>query len=141
MPTYEYLCGNGHEFEFRSSISAKPDHPPCPYVGRRPVPALCRWPHGEGEACAECPTEEITCPAESKQVIRTVPVAWIPGVNKETVFDYPGSKALKAGHIHYMVDPGVKKVSSGYGGMLNPRTAERHPAGKMVQAEWKLPPE
>lgn len=145
MPTYEYECSEGHPFEVRSSISNKPDHPACPCpVGTRHRPDLCdrRFSHAMDEPfCEFCPEESEPCEATSRQVIRTVPIAWIPGVNKETVLDYPGSKRLKAGYIHHMVDPGVKKVSSGYGGMLNPQTKERHPIGKAVQAEWKIPAE
>ena len=114
MPTFEYSCENGHRFEVRSSTSNKPDHPPCEVEG---------------------------CTAPTKQGFFTAPELWIPGVNKETVLDYPGSKRLKAGYVHHMVDPGVKKVSSGYGGVLNPSFKERHPLAKVVQPDWKAPKE
>lgn len=63
----------------------------------------------------------------------------MPSINDTSVMilDYPGSKRLKAGYVHAYVDPGVKKVSVGAGGALNPSTAPRHPAAKMVQPEWK----
>lgn len=145
MPTYEYECSEQHPFEVRSSISNKPEHPACPCLVVAVLAHLC--PNAathteEAPSCEACPREEpVVCGEPGHQVIRTVPTTWIPGENKESVFDYPGSKRWKAGHIHYMVDPGVKKVSSGYGGVLNPKTAERHPVGKAVQAEWRLPPQ
>lgn len=117
MPTYEFQCTEGHDFEHFCSISAKPSSTPCPTL--------------LGEA--------VPCGAPSKQVFRTPPEHWIPGSNKRTVLDYPGSKALKAGYVHSHIDPGVKKVSVGAGGSLNPRTAPMDPIGKQVTPEWKTP--
>lgn len=147
MPTYEYQCPDGHEFEiFVQTVSARPVSPPCPCtVGTRYRPDLCpgAFSHGYDAAatCERCPEEPEPCELPAKQVFRTPAQAWIPGVNKETVFDYPGSKVHKAGYVHGYVDPGVKKVSAGAGGVLNPSTRDRHPLAKVVQPDWKAPKE
>lgn len=117
MPTYEFRCPQGHDTEHFCSISAKPDRLECPHVGE------------DGAACGE----------PAKQVFLTPPEYWIPGVNKQTVLDYPGSKMHKAGYVHAYVDPGVKKVSVGAGGVLNPSTSPRHPMASQVKPEWKKP--
>lgn len=71
--------------------------------------------------CAEC-TEPM------KAVILTAPHQW-KGLY---VLDFPGSKALKAGYVHSHGDPGVARVSSGAGGMLNPKSAPIHPLARNV---------
>lgn len=133
MPSYDFECPDGHIFELRSSITNKPDAPPCTHIVHEQEVSLI------GETRPRVvPTY---CGKPSKQIFTTMPVIWIPGVNKETVLDYPGSKRLKAGYVHHMVDPGVKKVSSGYGGVLNPSFKDRHPLSKVVQPDWKAPKE
>lgn len=80
--------------------------------------------------------ETIPCPVEgcgklAKQIILGTPYVW-----KDTyVFDYPGSKRLKAGFVHSHGDPGVKKVSVGAGGALNPSTKSLHPLADRVQPD------
>ena len=77
-----------------------------------------------------------TCPAcgaSAKQVFLTAPHVW-KGIY---VLDYPGSKALQAGYVHSHGDPGVEKVSSGAGGMLNPKTKDLHPIAQNVFPERK----
>lgn len=118
MPTYEFRCPEGHDTEHFCSISAKPERLACPHVSAE-----------GGEPCGQ----------PAKQVFLTAPEYWIPGVNKQTVMDYPGSKRLKAGYVHGYVDPGVKKVSVGAGGALNPSTAPVHPLAGQVRPEWKKP--
>lgn len=95
MPTFEFRCSNQHDFELRCSISSKPESPPCP-----------------------------TCEAPAKQVFLTPPPIWIPGVTHQTVLDYPGSKAQKAGHVHTHGYKPATKVQSGYGGVTS--TGYRH---------------
>ena len=73
------------------------------------------------------------CGGVTRQVILTAPHVW----KNLYVLDYPGSKALKAGYIHSHGDPGVSKVSSGAGGMLNPKTKELHPIAHNVIPERK----
>lgn len=77
-------------------------------------------------ACPEC--GEVC-----RQAFLTAPHVW-KGLY---VLDYPGSKSLKAGYIHSHGDPGVEKVSSGAGGMLNPKTKELHPIAHNVFPEKK----
>lgn len=115
MPNYDYRCPRDHVWNRFCSIREHDaiTDPPC-----------------------EGPGEEVgaRCGLPSHQVFTSM-----PSINNTEVMilDYPGSKRLKAGYVHAYVDPGVKKVSVGYGGALNPTTAPRHPAAKMVQPEWK----
>lgn len=111
MPNYDYKCEAGHVFEHRCSIADKPVTLPCPTQG-----------------------EEGPCGLPAKFIITQM-----SSINDTEVMilDYPGSRRLKAGYVHAYVDPGVKKVSSGPGGMLNPRTNATHPAAQWVQPEWK----
>lgn len=115
MPTYSFQCPEGHIFDLFSSISAKPDAPPCEHT-----------PEGVEGATA--------CGLPAKQVFTSM-----PSINDTNVMilDYPGSKRLKAGYVHAYVDPGVKKVSVGAGGALNPSTSPRHPLAQQVRPEWK----
>lgn len=78
-------------------------------------------------ASPPCPT----CGAASKQIFKTVPHVW----KDLYVLDYPGSKALKAGYQYSHGDPGVSKVSSGFGGVLNPSTKDLHPVAMSAQPE------
>ena len=77
-------------------------------------------------ATLPCPT----CTQPMKSVILTAPHLW----NNEVggIFDYPGSKGLKAGYVHSHGDHGVRRVSSGPGGMLNPKSAPLHPLAHAV---------
>jgi len=68
------------------------------------------------------------CPEPMKPVILTAPHQW----KNLYVLDFPGSKALKAGYVHSHGDPGVRRVSSGAGGMLNPKAAPLHPLANNV---------
>ena len=133
MPTYEYQCPEGHQFEIRcSTISAKPDAPECPCIVARPVG------HGNGgDFCEGCAEEEVPCGLVAKQVFITPPVTWIPGVDHKTVLDYPGSKGLKAGHVHTHGFKHVNKVSVGAGGALNPRTSAENPIVDRVIPDYK----
>lgn len=78
-------------------------------------------------ATLPCPT----CQKDAKSIIKSVPHVW-KGLY---ILDYPGSKALKAGYVHSHGDPGVQKVSSGFGGSLNPSTRDLHPLAKAAQPE------
>ena len=107
MANYDYMCANDHLFERRCSIATKEAEPLIP--------------------CEECgqPAHQV--------------IVNVPHFNDATQFinDYPGSKRLKAGHVHYACNPGVKKVSSGYGGTLNPSTSPRDPRAEVLaQGQW-----
>jgi len=78
-----------------------------------------------------CPT----CGKPAKQIFTSAPHLW-KGLY---ILDYPGSKALKAGFVHSHGDHGVKKVSSGYGGSLNPSTRDLHPLAEASQPERMAP--
>lgn len=115
MPTYDYKCDSGHVFERFCSISAKEadPNPPCP------------WVETEGS---------VACGLRSRQILSSM-----PALNNTEIYilDYPGSKRLKAGYVHSHVDPGPTKVSSGFGGCLNPSTAPLHPLAEKVSPDWK----
>ena len=134
MPTYEFQCANGHNFEHRCSISNKPNELPCPVEIELPaVDVSCTDSEHEQPCSCQCPkTEKAPCGAEATQVFRTAPPIWIPGVTHNTVLDYPGSKAHKAGFQMSHGNIGVKKVSVGAGGALNPRTHREHPLASAV---------
>ena len=136
MPTYEFRCPDGHDFEVRSSISGKPDAPPCPFeVEDYPRPDLCLSRHAQDEfVCPDCPSEKDICGKPGKQIFLTVPVIWIPGVTHERVFDYPGSKAQKAGYVHTHGDKPATRVQSGYGGTTS--TSFKH---HDEVADWVIP--
>lgn len=101
-------------------------------------------------ACPENHTHEIFCSISSRptapacpacgepcrQVFLTAPHVW-KGLY---IFDYPGSKAQKAGYIHSHGDPGVSKVSVGAGGALNPKSRELHPLAHSVIPDRVRPP-
>jgi len=72
------------------------------------------------------------CDQPAKSVILAAPHVW----KNLYVFDYPGSKAFKAGYVYSHGDVGVQKVSSGPGGMLNPKTRDLHPLAHGMQPEW-----
>lgn len=132
MPTYEYECPEGHQFEIYCSISSKPDAPPCPCVVARPVG------HGNGgDFCEDCAEEEVPCALPARQIFLTPPTTWIPGVDHKTVLDYPGSKAHKAGTVHSHGFKHATKVSSGAGGMINPRTSAEDPIVNNVIPDYK----
>lgn len=71
------------------------------------------------------------CGQDMRSVILTSPHVW----KNIYILDYPDSKRLKAGYVHSHGDPGVKKVSSGYGGALNPKSAPLHPIADRVIPE------
>jgi hypothetical protein len=125
MPTYNYRCSEGHITERRCSISAR-DADPNP---------LCTEPLSADNGS---PTE-LPCGKPTTQVFLSA-----PSINDTNVMimsyktsDGQSSRRFMAGHIHTYVDPGVKKVSVGAGGALNPPTKERHPAAQWVKPEWK----
>lgn len=130
MPTYEYSCPSGHNFEIFCSISSKPEAPPCPEV-------LC-YEQLEPTDIAQ-PVEPRVCGLPAKQVFLTPPDLWITGDcgNRKTVLDTPGSKANKAGYVHTHGNIGVQKVSVGAGGALNPRTHREHPLAERVRPDYK----
>lgn len=70
------------------------------------------------------------CGADSRRVILTV-----PPLLTEIIPSYPGSKKLKAGYVHSHGDKAATKVSSGYGGCVNPRTNDLDPIAKGVIPE------
>lgn len=121
MPTYEFECPEGHQFEIFCSISSKPEHPPCSVVVEKAF-------------CSPC-TEE--CGKAAKQVFRTPPTTWIVGEGHKTVLDYPGSKGLKAGYVHSHGFKHATKVSSGAGGVINPRTSAEHPVVNNIIPDYK----
>lgn len=84
---------------------------------------------------ATTPCPHPGCTKLAKQIILTAPHTWL-GLY---ILDYPGSKALKAGYVMSHGDHGVKKVSSGYGGSLNPSTRDLHPLAEAVQPERLAP--
>ena len=139
MPTYEFLCEAQHTFEIYCSISSKPDHPSCPIEVVYPVPAVAIMctEHEPGCTCKQPAPERGPCGAPSKQVFLTPPTTWIPGVDHKTVLDYPGSKAHKAGHVHSHGFKHATKVSSGAGGMINPRTSAENPIVDRVIPDYK----
>lgn len=132
MPIYEYMCPEGHQFEIRCSVSARPEAPPCPWAVTRPIG------HGnDGDSCEDSTEEEINCLLPAKQVFITPPITWIPGVDHTTVLDYPGSKSQKAGHVHSHGFKYATKVSVGAGGALNPRTSAEMPLASRVIPDYK----
>lgn len=68
------------------------------------------------------------CGEPMRQVFLSAPHQW----KNLYVLDYPGSKALKAGFVHSHGDPGVRRVSVGAGGALNPKTSPLHPLARNV---------
>lgn len=132
MPTYEFECPEGHQFEIYCSISSKPDAPPCPCTVARKV-----GHDNGGSFCEDCAEEEVPCGLTARQVFLTPPTTWIPGVDHKTVLDYPGSKAHKAGHVHSHGFKHATKVSSGAGGMINPRTSAENPIVDRVIPDYK----
>lgn len=126
MPFYDFRCECGHEFEYLVSISNKPKSVICP-VSRETPPGAC-------ETDYTLTPQENPCGQEAKPFLLAMPFINDTSVR---ILDYPGSKRLKAGYVHSHVDPGVKKVSVGAGGILNPRTSDLHPAASWVQPEWK----
>lgn len=104
MPTYDFKCPQGHLFECFRSISAHEadPHPHCPHEG---------------------------CGLPGSRVLISMPYI---NNTEVMILDYPGSKRLKAGYVGDYVDPGVKKVSVGYGGVLNPRTAPYDPIADAI---------
>jgi hypothetical protein len=139
MPTYEFMCHEGHQFDIWCSISSKPEHPPCPVEVRYPVPmiAVMCEEHEPGCTCKQPVPQLGPCEAPSKQVFLTPPTTWIAGVDHKTVLDYPGSKAQKAGHVHSHGFKYGTKVSSGAGGMINPRTSTEAPVASNVIPDYK----
>lgn len=142
MPTYEYECPEGHQFEIYCSISSKPENPPCPVSIRmrfREDKCEQQMSHGRDGAaqCDVCPVEPEPCELPARQVFLTPPTTWIPGVDHKTVLDYPGSKAHKAGHVHSHGFKYATKVSSGAGGMINPRTSAEAPIVNRVIPDYK----
>lgn len=138
MPTYEYECPQGHQFEIYCSISSKPDAPPCPCVvetGERP--AIGCLTHDASETCERCTSYTEPCALPARQIFLTPPTTWIPGVDHKTVLDYPGSKAHKAGTVHSHGFKHATKVSSGAGGMINPRTSAEAPIVNNVIPDYK----
>lgn len=128
MPTYEFMCPEGHQFEIWCSISSKPENPPCPVEVER---TYCNPP------CDMCSPSDEPCGLPAKQVFLTPPTTWIAGVDHKTVLDYPGSKAQKAGHVHSHGFKYGTKVSSGAGGMINPRTSAEAPVASNVIPDYK----
>jgi hypothetical protein len=139
MPTYNYRCSKGHITERRCSISARDadPNPPCPYEipfeDQKEAPLHPAYRSGGSD------TYIRRCGAPTTQVFLSA-----PSINDTNVMimayktnDGQSSRRLMAGHIHAYVDPGVKKVSVGAGGALNPPTKERHPAANWVKPEWK----
>lgn len=114
MPNYDYRCPKGHIWNRFCSIREHDEvtAPPCEVTE-------------EGQA---------PCGEPSTQVFASMPFINNTDV---VILDYPGSKRLKAGYVHAYVDPGVKKVSVGYGGALNPPTAPLHPIAHQVAPEWR----
>lgn len=128
MPTYEYACPEGHQFEIYCSISSKPDAPPCPEV--------LYYERLEPTEMAQ-PVEPHVCGLPARQVFLTPPTTWIPGVDHKTVLDYPGSKAHKAGHVHSHGFKYATKVSVGAGGAINPRTSAENPLAQRIIPDYK----
>lgn len=132
MPTYEYRCPDGHDFEIFCSISSKPEAPPCPYE-------RCTVDGHDDVLCKSDDPCIAVCGLPAKQVFLTAPDLWITGDsgNRKTVLDTPGAKAHKAGYVHSHGNIGVQKVSVGAGGALNPRTHREHPLAARVQPDYK----
>jgi predicted nucleic acid-binding Zn ribbon protein len=125
MPTYEFRCEAGHDFEHRCGISSKPDQLACPAHLVRYHFDMHEPVEGDSETwCEKCGGAPLICGKPAKQVFLTPPPIWIPGVTHQTVLDYPGSKAQKAGHVHSHGYKPATKVQSGYGGVTS--TAFRH---------------
>lgn len=140
MPTYNYRCSEGHITERRCSISARDanPNPPCthetPITGLLgdPLPEPAFWPQGGAAYTRICgkPTTQVFLSAPSINDTNVMIMSY-------KTSDGQSSRRFMAGHIHTYVDPGVKKVSVGAGGALNPPTKERHPAAQWVKPEWK----
>ena len=130
VPTFEYACPEGHQFEIWCSISSKPEHPSCPQL-------VCKDKTHEYEFCDNNSDCVGPCGIPAKQVFLTPPTTWIAGVDHKTVLDYPGSKAQKAGHVHSHGFKYGTKVSSGVGGMINPRTSAEAPVASNVIPDYK----
>lgn len=148
MPTYEYQCEDGHDFDVYCTISARPETPACtevvfvPHVspsdlGLEPatdetLDAL----HGRPYTQDDVPGTLCLCGATSKRVFRTAPMIWTSETHS-TILDYPGSKRQKAGYTMSHGDKAATRVSSGAGGMINPRTSAEHPMAARIMPEWK----
>jgi len=148
MPTYEYQCEDGHDFEVYCTISARPEAPPCtevvfvPHVsptdlGLEPTEDEVPDPlHGRAYTQDNVPGTLCLCGATSRRVFRTAPMIWTSETHN-TVLDYPGSKSKKAGYTMSHADKAATRVSCGAGGMINPRTSAEHPMAARVMPEWK----
>lgn len=136
MPTFEFACPEGHTFEIYCSISSKPEAPPCPvalfFERSEPVEVTC-----DDETVTMTPVQPHVCGLPARQVFLTPPTTWIPGVDHKTVLDYPGSKGLKAGHVHSHGFKHATKMSVGAGGVINPRTSPENPIVDRVIPDYK----
>ena len=110
MPTYEFECEEGHQFEIFCSISSKPENPSCP---------------------AEFEDGTI-CGKTSRQVILSAPFI---NNSELRILDYPGSKRLKAGYVHSHGPKMATKTQVGYGGKVEPVRRHLDPIADWAQPE------
>ena len=148
MPTYEYLCEDGHEFEVYCTISARPESPSCteivfvPHVSPTDLGLEATQAEDINATQGRVYTQDdvvgtlCLCGATSKRVFRTAPMVWTSETHN-TILDYPGSKKQKAGYTMSHGDKAATRVSSGAGGMINPRTSAEHPMAARIMPEWK----
>jgi len=105
LPSYEFACPDGHEFEIYCSISKYDPAPTC------------------------------ACGAVAHRAFRTPPTLWIVGQTHNTVLDTPGAKANKAGYVHSHGDKPSTKVQSGFGGMSRPELKYRDEVADWVKPD------
>jgi putative FmdB family regulatory protein len=76
-----------------------------------------------------------TCGAPARRVLLEAPKQF-----SVIVPDYPGSKRLKAGYVHHLGDKSATRVTSGYGGALNPSSRPKNPLmDHLVKPEVQTP--
>lgn len=75
-----------------------------------------------------CPVEGCGKPSKSF-------LGGVPALLTTIIPSYPGCKKQKAGYIHSHGDKAATKVSSGYGGAVNPKTSAENPIVNGVMPE------
>lgn len=77
--------------------------------------------------------ETLPCP-ECGEVAKGL-IMGAPMLMTNVVPSYPGCKKVKAGYVHSHGDKAATKVSSGFGGCVNPKTSAEDPIVNGVMPE------